>query len=322
MPEIHPLVVAPGAIETKTAASIRLLVRTAVMATRGLPGWATIGRRWTKQGFDSKSFDAEIGHTLTGEIARPLTNLLTQMVLLGRHTASVDAWKLPTTAQAREASSVWAQKYSEVVARDLAASSSDAISALVPNWLNVRMNDRMIGERARDLYGLDPRSALAAESYATRKGKGGSLMNLVNTYLERRATVFGSVHSFTALNYGRQMLFAEAMAQGYLPPDALKVWVTALDERVCPVCRPMDGLAVPVLSQFEVVLPLPKTSRGKDRKSVLLYTPPLHINCRCTLVTGEKFASGIITRTARFRDYGSPRHLADLASEVKDLVFQ
>lgn len=78
-----------------------------------------------------------------------------------------------------------------------------------------------------------------------------------------------------------------------------KEWVTALDERTCPWCNSLDGKIVPVKSTF--------FKEGDDitvegRKLDLDYEdvrhPPLHPDCRCTLipVIGQRSKKDIVAK--------------------------
>lgn len=50
-----------------------------------------------------------------------------------------------------------------------------------------------------------------------------------------------------------------------------KTWVTADDERVCPICGALDGRTVGLDEEF---------SPG-------IYAPPAHPNCRCTIISAD-----------------------------------
>ena len=69
-----------------------------------------------------------------------------------------------------------------------------------------------------------------------------------------RATNFASVEAY------KQSKFVTA-----------KEWLTALDERTCEICLPLDGVSVPLNKSFD-------TSVGA------LDAPPAHPNCRCTTI--------------------------------------
>ncbi len=64
-----------------------------------------------------------------------------------------------------------------------------------------------------------------------------------------------------------------------------KEWYTALDDMVCPYCRPMHGRILPIAQEF---VPNNTTLPGEPGRSITTYEavqhPPLHPNCRCTLL--------------------------------------
>ena len=53
-------------------------------------------------------------------------------------------------------------------------------------------------------------------------------------------------------------------------------WVTSLDERVCPICSPLDGKIVNINGTYV-------GGEGAQAKY-----PPIHINCRCFVVPEER----------------------------------
>lgn len=52
------------------------------------------------------------------------------------------------------------------------------------------------------------------------------------------------------------------------------VWLTSLDERVCPICQPLHGKTVFIGRSF-------KTIRKTGKPDVRITQPPAHPNCRC-----------------------------------------
>lgn len=110
--------------------------------------------------------------------------------------------------------------------------------------------------------------------------------NLAKKLVASRIQALSNTETMIAFNYGRQLLLQSALDRGVLPPDTDKVWVTAIDERVCPVCGPMDSKRVRFEEQFVT-------------KSGHVLVPPVHPNCRCTIIPSNIFDQGIITRSAR-----------------------
>jgi SPP1 gp7 family putative phage head morphogenesis protein len=71
-----------------------------------------------------------------------------------------------------------------------------------------------------------------------------------------------------AQNEGRYEGWKQADEAGYIDPSAMKMWVTAKDERTCDVCAPLDGELAPWNGLF----------------SIGLEAPIVHPNCRCAMV--------------------------------------
>lgn len=63
-------------------------------------------------------------------------------------------------------------------------------------------------------------------------------------------------------------LWRQARARGFLGFDAKKRWTVTADDRLCPICAPMQGIEVPLDAAF------PGGVQG----------PPRHPQCRCALV--------------------------------------
>ena len=96
------------------------------------------------------------------------------------------------------------------------------------------------------------------------------------------ATYAGRQHRYRAMNIARTelaMAYNEgaigaveaAQAQGYMG-DMVKVWLTADDERVCPICAPLDGVEVNINAFFT----------GNTNRAPLRI-PPAHPQCRCAV---------------------------------------
>ena len=131
--------------------------------------------------------------------------------------------------------------------------------------------------------------------------------------LRKRSALILQNEQEVAQNFGTQLLLMNAQKEGWLGADARKVWVTAIDERVCPVCRPMDSVAVPINDPFTI-----RGHHGVLSHDVRLWVPPAHPGCRCRIVPERVIEHGIITRTARFSSNSAGR--ARLKSELADLI--
>jgi hypothetical protein len=67
-------------------------------------------------------------------------------------------------------------------------------------------------------------------------------------------------------------MWKQMRTEGFLPPEAARSWVTASDERVCPVCGPMNGVMADIDGYWDT------------EKGAVEYPSAVHPNCRCTSV--------------------------------------
>lgn len=100
----------------------------------------------------------------------------------------------------------------------------------------------------------------------------GRVEAAVKRYRERliafRAETIARTETLTAAHEGQAEAWRQLEERGALPATARREWLTAEDERVCPICGPLDGQTAPLGRSYP---------GGYDR-------PPAHPNCRCTEV--------------------------------------
>lgn len=85
-----------------------------------------------------------------------------------------------------------------------------------------------------------------------------------------RAELIARTEVMRASNEGQQELWDQAVEAGFLSGREQQEWIVTPDDRLCPVCEPLDGQTVPVDGQFDV---------DGDK----IDGPPAHPNCRCTV---------------------------------------
>jgi SPP1 gp7 family putative phage head morphogenesis protein len=84
-----------------------------------------------------------------------------------------------------------------------------------------------------------------------------------------RADKIARTETMRAANEGQLEAWNQAEEQGLLTGTEQKEWITTPDDRLCPICEPLDGVQVPRDGTFEV--------DGEQ-----LDGPPAHPRCRCT----------------------------------------
>lgn len=85
-----------------------------------------------------------------------------------------------------------------------------------------------------------------------------------------RADLIARTETMTASNAGQVGAWEQAIDEGLLTGLEGKEWITTPDDRLCPVCEPMDGVVVAFNEDFD-------TEDGR------VSYPPAHPNCRCTV---------------------------------------
>jgi SPP1 gp7 family putative phage head morphogenesis protein len=87
---------------------------------------------------------------------------------------------------------------------------------------------------------------------------------------DERAEVIARTETMRASNAGQELAWEQAKDDGLLTGNEKKEWIVTPDDRLCPVCEPMDGVQVPLGESFSV--------NGEQ-----LDGPPAHPNCRCAM---------------------------------------
>ena len=90
--------------------------------------------------------------------------------------------------------------------------------------------------------------------------------------LRYRAETIARTETVAAANGGRIAGIRGMQDAGMLRGATIeKIWVTAIDERTCDLCAPLDGEVVSIDSPFQ------------GSEELIVEYPPLHPRCRCTI---------------------------------------
>lgn len=99
-----------------------------------------------------------------------------------------------------------------------------------------------------------------------------TLSRRANQMLDERAFAIARQETFNAVAGGRQRYWEQLVEQGDLDPGTQRKWITAQDEFVCPVCRPMHNQIRGLTDPFE---------KGLGGTTL---TSPAHVTCRCSVI--------------------------------------
>lgn len=178
-----------------------------------------------------------------------------------------------------------------------------AVREIITESFNDGIDYRATAKRIKNVVGLHPRWAKAVTKYeknqyqrlvasGVKESKAKSqAADMATKYSEslksKRATMISRTEIQIAQNEGRLEGWKQAFDEGFVDAESMKMWVTAEDERTCPICQDLDGETVGWLDSF---------SNG-------LQKPIAHPHCRCTikLIPPEKYAD--IYSEMTYEDY-------------------
>lgn len=171
-----------------------------------------------------------------------------------------------------------AKTYAEDLGEYLNESSADALEQGFHMQLQMKWSDSLAWYRATAAFGLD---ATQMKAYVKAIGVSANdatfqlLPDAAKSFLDKalavRAERIGSHESWQSMEVGKALAWLWQQRRGQLPADAEKQWLTAVDEKVCPQCGPLNKKRVPLDEQFE-------TPDGNK-----FWAPGVHPNCRCDI---------------------------------------
>lgn len=201
----------------------------------------------------------------------------------------------------------WARTRSSTLVTQITAETREGIRQAIARAFSEGIAPRESARLIRELVGLRPdqvdavlnarKRLIDAATRASRTGRavavkipgapngvlkvppGGlpparlqaTLKRYAERQLRQRALLIARTETIAASNAAQQLQWAQAIRDGLLRGTEMQRWSTARDERTCPVCRPLDGVTVPLGQTFPSEL-------GP------LTAPPAHPNCRCAIV--------------------------------------
>lgn len=139
----------------------------------------------------------------------------------------------------------WARQYTDTLLQQLGTTSSRVVGQSVARWVE---NGEPLEALIRDIQPVFGR---------------------------QRAEMIASTEVTRA--------YAEGTYQAYRQSGIIKrlVWRTARDERVCPICGPLEGAVVGIEGDFFNRLPQEQQDQLSRRVNARFNRPPAHVRCRC-----------------------------------------
>jgi hypothetical protein len=179
-----------------------------------------------------------------------------------------------------EVQAAMAEQYARGLGDHLNEVSADAIARGYSMLVNRKIPAKIALANMIDAFGAPSRAVRTAVVLISGKEdarlsdillpsmKKMRVRRVIEAAVNERAEMIGETESWTMKEQGKQVAWLYAVRQGLLPATATRQWITADDERVCPVCGPMHGTEIPVGEKFVV-------------SDYEVWSPPVHPNCRC-----------------------------------------
>jgi len=175
---------------------------------------------------------------------------------------------------------------------EISEQSRMAVNNIISDAITTGRHPRNAAKQIKEIVGLNGRQQKAVDTFRRNLEvdglTGAKLDKRVARYAKKqhklRSEMIARTESSEALNGGRQELWTQLQDAGALPKDQKVRWITANDERVCPICGPLDQNVVELHKNFSVALDQPR------KKTTITYAaprPPIHPACRCSLILVE-----------------------------------
>lgn len=169
----------------------------------------------------------------------------------------------------------WAKRNAATLVTETTAATRLAIRRIIQRTFAEGISSRDAAILIRDVIGLTERQAEAVANFrkklVERQLNKTAVRRRTSRYADKllrdRATTIARTESMRAANEGQRQLWKQAVSEGYLSSNAQQQWITTPDERLCPVCGPLEGETVNLNASF---------SGG-------FTAPPAHPRCRCTV---------------------------------------
>ena len=179
----------------------------------------------------------------------------------------------------------WAETQAGRLIRQVTADQRAMVRATVATAFREGQTARQVAQRLADQVGLHSRQAAALERVrADLVDKGltkARIDHLVtrqrDRMIRRRARSIARTEVMRASNMGQQLLWEAAVDAGAWQAEQVRrVFIVTPDDRLCPVCAPLDGVRVGLRESF--------VSPTNGASGIV---PPLHPACRCAVGIAE-----------------------------------
>jgi len=167
-----------------------------------------------------------------------------------------------------------AQQHGLVRMAGIAKETKKALRLAIVRAINEGIPPYEAARAIANIVGLASSDAQAVMNYREsliNAGTGVDRADLLAARLSRRklkgrAVAIARTETMLALNKGAVISWRQAQKKGLIGRLAKKEWIVTPDDRLCPICAPLDGAQTEINRTFDGGL-----------------EPPAHTLCRCTV---------------------------------------
>lgn len=234
------------------------------------PEVLTNGKVWQSADFSQMDVAlndilAESGESSAYELSKRL--VVTGAPIFDRTAASVSKW-IAANSGSR----------AQFLSEQQRLAVAEAVKARRQYGLDAKKTAKMI----EGSIGLNAPQMKAMYNLDARLRKQGlnesAISTAVQDYIARaivsRARLIATTEAIDAANQGQLEFWGQAVAEGLIPTNCLKVWYTTPDDKVCPSCGKMHGQRRSFSAKFDDPMGI---YDSVDR-------PTLHPRCRCSMI--------------------------------------
>ena len=176
----------------------------------------------------------------------------------------------------------WAADHAAELVTNINTTQREAVKLIIEDGLSRGRHPMRMAKDIRGAVGLNRVQAQALINRRASMEAAGkpaaqidkALARYEAKMLRRRAITIARTESMKAVNTGRRLLWEQLKEDGALPAVVEQQWLTGEDERVCPYCGPLHLMRQPI-------------GRSWTSGPYTVKSPPLHVNCRCSLALLE-----------------------------------
>lgn len=167
----------------------------------------------------------------------------------------------------------WARTRSADLITGITDTSRAAVRRIMTRALEGKLSPREAARMIRSTVGLTDLQADAVLALRDKMVAQGRPASAIETQTDRyaarllryRAETIARTETVAAANEGQLQLWKQAQQRGLLPGKVRRKWITTPDERLCPICKGLNGKTAPLDGPFPGGF----------------MNPPAHPNCRC-----------------------------------------